>query len=400
MAQDATVCEGWTAPGWEGVRAAFTTNMTNGSEVGAAFSAYHRGEKVVDLWGGVADAKTGAPWQEDTIVLVYSTTKGLTAMCANRLADQGLLDVDAPVGRYWPEFGQAGKQDVPVSYLLSHQVGLAYTDDVMSYEDALAWDPVIKALESQAPHWVPGSQHGYHATTYGWLVGELVRRVSGRSLGTYFHDEIAVPLGAHTWIGLPESEEGRVARLTMGSLGGGGSSGADDIMESSSLTTMIDNMLGPGNTLSKALTAPGGALSAGNIWNQRSMRAAEVPAANGVTDARSLARCYAACIGEVDGYRVFSDKQMELARTQQTSGPNTILFGIDLQFGLGFMLHFDLMPVGGAGSFGHFGAGGSVGWADPEVELAAGYVMNRMDIGMVGDARSTRLFEACYAAIG
>ena len=158
--------QGWTAPGFEGVRQAFERNFAEGSEVGASFAAYHRGRKVVDLWGGVADQEAGTPWEEDTLMLVFSTTKGITAVCANKLAQEGRLDVDAPVVAYWPEFGKNGKEDIPVSYLLSHQAGLAWIDGDMTAEEALSWEPVIEALENQHPSWHPGSQHGYHATSF------------------------------------------------------------------------------------------------------------------------------------------------------------------------------------------------------------------------------------------
>ena len=207
------IIDGWAAPGFEAVRAAFEANFDEGLEDGAAFAAYHRGKKVVDLWGGIADTMTGRPWLEDALVLVYSTTKGATAMCANKLAQEGAIDVEAPVVTYWPEFGQAGKEAVTVADLLSHRAGLAWVDGRLSFDQALAWDPVIRALERQAPSWPPGSAHGYHATTYGWLVGEVVRRVSGRSLGAYLREEVAGPLGAEFFVGLPAGEEHRVARL-------------------------------------------------------------------------------------------------------------------------------------------------------------------------------------------
>src|SRR5262249_30342 len=162
---------GWTADGWEGVREAFDQNFADGAGGGAAFAVYHDGEKKADLWGGIADRDTGRLWAEDTIVPVYSTTKGATAVCANRLIDRGELDVDAPVSTYWPEFAAAGKEDVKVVHLLAHQAGLAWVDDPMTADDAFAWEPVIRALERQAPSWEPGSQHGYHAVTYGYLVG-------------------------------------------------------------------------------------------------------------------------------------------------------------------------------------------------------------------------------------
>jgi CubicO group peptidase (beta-lactamase class C family) len=393
--------QGWTAKGFEGVRDAFARNFAEGTEVGAAFSAYHRGQKVVDLWGGVADRTTGRPWEEDTIILVFSTTKGITAVCANQLAQEGALDVDAPVAQYWPEFAANGKADVPVSYLLSHQVGLAWIDGAMTLEETLAWDPVCEALAAHAPLWEPGSQHGYHATTYGWLVGEVVRRVSGRRIGAFVQEHISEPLGLDLWIGLPAAQEPRAARLI-----GWGSEG-DDGMEGDVLANpdmdaatraAIAQFMGPDSMLGKALTAPGGALGNG-VWNRPEVRAAEIPAANGVADARSIARMYAACIGEIDGVRLLSEEQLKRATTQLTSGPNVVLLGLDIQFGLGFMLRSSLMTLGGEGSFGHFGAGGSMGWADPDAGFAFGYVMNKMSMGLAGDTRTQNLVDACYASV-
>jgi CubicO group peptidase (beta-lactamase class C family) len=390
--------KGWTSRSFEGVKDVFETNFAEGLEVGAAFSAYHRGQKVVDLWGGTADADAERAWEEDTIILVFSTTKGMTAMCANQLAQEGRLDTDAPVVRYWPEFARNGKEDIPVRYLLSHQAGLAWIDGEMTAEEALSWEPVIEALENQHPAWTPGTQHGYHATTYGWLVGEVIRRVAGRSVGTYLRDEIAGPLGLDTWIGLPEAEERRVAKL-ISMLPQGVSAQALAAPGDDPVLQMIALFFGPETMLGRALSAPGGALSDQDIWNTRAMHAAEVPAANGITDARSLARLYSACIGEVDGIRVLTPEQLAKATTRLTEGPNRVLMDLDIQFGLGFMVRSDLLPIGGPRSFGHFGAGGSVGWADPEAELAFGYVMNKMDIGLAGDQRSMRLISACYDAI-
>lgn len=391
--------DGWVAPGFEGVRAAFEANFANGSEVGAAFSAYHRGQKVADLWGGVADQATGATWEEDTVIVVFSTTKGMTAVCANMLAQDGHLDMGAPVVRYWPEFGQAGKAEVPVEHLLSHQVGLAWIDGTLTLQQVYDWDPVVEALAAQAPHWTPGSQHGYHATTYGWLVGELIRRTSRRSVGTFLADEVAGPLGLDLWIGLPAEIEPRTARLI--SMFPPGISLADlaEPADDNPVAQMVAQFIGPETALGKALTAPGGAFDDWELFNSPELRAAEIPAAGGVSDARSLARLYAACIGEVDGIRLLSPEQLKDATTQRTSGPNTVLMDLDIQFGLGFMLHSSLLALGGPNSFGHFGAGGSVGWADPDADLAFGYVMNRMDLGMAGDPRSFSLISACYDAL-
>jgi CubicO group peptidase (beta-lactamase class C family) len=393
-----TEIHGTVAPKFEKVREAFQKNFDEDKEIGAAFSAYHRGEKVVDLWGGIANADTGAAWAEDTPIPVFSTTKGAVAVCANRLAQEGLLDVDAPVVEYWPEFGANGKQTVPVSYLLSHQAGLAWIDGEMTTEEALSWDPVVAALAAQAPSWEPGSQHGYHATTYGWLVGEVIRRITGKSIGTYFRDEIADPLGLDFWIGLPESEESRVGVLTSMIPGEFTVEQLKDPGDDP-IAQVIAAFLGPETMLGRALFAPGGALTDQRVWNTRAMHAAEVPAANGICDARSLARMYAACVDDVDGVRLLTTEQVKRATTQQTTGPNKILMDMDIQFGLGFMLPSTLMTLGGPTGFGHFGAGGSVGWGDVDAEFGFGYVMNRMDMGMAGDLRSYNLINACYASV-
>jgi CubicO group peptidase (beta-lactamase class C family) len=380
--------DGWTARGFENVREVFEKNFEAGLELGAAFSAYVDGEKVVDLWGGIADDTSGRAWTEDTLVPVFSSTKGATAICANRLLQEGRLALDAPVTEYWPEFGAAGKQDVTVEQLLSHQAGLAWVDAPLTLEEALDWEPMIRALEAQAPSWEPGTQHGYHAITFGNLVGELVRRVTGKTVGTYFREEVAQPLQLEFFIGLPADRRARVARLTGGIVDTGRLD--DEARE------LMNQFIGPDTDLGKALSA-GGAF-AGDVWNKPEVHAAEVPAAAGVSDARSLARMYAACIGEVDGIRLLTEEQLRDATTQRTQGPNTVLLGFDLQFGLGFILPSSLIQLGGPRSFGHFGAGGSAGWADPEAGMAFGYVMNRMDMGLAGDARSYSLVNACYDA--
>lgn len=381
--------DGWTAPGFEGVREVFAGHFDRGVEVGASFAAYHRGRPVVDLWGGTADPETERPWAEDTVALVFSTTKGFTAMCAHQLAERGVLDIEGKVAQCWPELAVDAKEDLTVAHLLSHQGGLPWVDEPLTLEEALAWDPMIAALERQEPVWEPGTQHGYHAVTYGYLVGEVVRRVDGRSVGTFLREEIAEPLGLDLWIGLPAEQEPRVAPL----VGGLSSEGLDPATRA-----LVDEFVGPATPLGRSLRA-GGCFDAPDVWNTRALRAAEVPAAGGVTDARSVARLYAACIGEVDGIRVVTPEQVARATTQRTSGPNTLLLDLDVQFGLGFMLPSSLIALGGPRSFGHFGLGGSVGWADPEADLAFGYVMNKLELGLAGDPRSYGLIEACYAAL-
>jgi CubicO group peptidase (beta-lactamase class C family) len=386
---------GWTAPGFEGVRDAFEKNFADGLETGASFSAYHRGQKAVDLWGGKLDATTGRDWEEDTLALVYSTTKGATAICANRLAQEGRIDVDAPVATYWPEFAAAGKEAIPVDWLLSHRAGLPWVDEPLTLDDVLAWDPMIRALEAQTPVWEPGTQHGYHAVTYGYLVGEVVRRVAGRTIGTYLRDEIAEPLGLDFWIGLPEQHESRVAVLGggLGELVGE----ADAEVDPEALAAIME-LIGPDSTLGRALSA-GGAFAHTDAFNTRAVHAAEIPAAGGIGDARSIARLYAACIGEIDGIRLLTPEQLATATTQRSEGPDVVILNLDLQFGLGFIVPSSLLQLGGPKSFGHFGLGGSMGWADPEAGLAFGYVMNRLELGVTGDARSYNLVNACYDAI-
>ena len=391
--------QGWTASGFDGVREAFDANFSDGLEVGAAFAAYHQGEKVADLWGGIADPQDGRAWEEDSMAVVFSTTKGATAICANRLIQEGRLSPSDKVVDHWPEFGEAGKGDITVEQLLSHQAGLAWVDEPLTLEQALAWEPMIHALERQAPSWEPGTAHGYHAITFGNLVGELVRRITGQTIGTYFRELAGDPLGLDFWIGLPEEHEPRVARLIGGIAGSGaetGVEGGDPVDEATQAT--LDAFMGPDTMLGKALTA-GGAFGDQGIFNTRAVHAAEVPAAAGIGDARSIARLYAACLGEVDGIRILDEDRVADASTQRTKGPNIVLLDLDIQFGLGFFLPSSLVTVGGPKSFGHFGAGGSVGWADPEAGLSFGYVMNRMDLGLAGDVRSSRLIDACYAAI-
>ncbi len=392
-----TITRGFTAPGFEALRDVFEANFTNHGEVGAAFSAYHRGKIVADLWGGVANQETGAAWNEDTLILVFSTTKGATAMCVNHLAQLGKLDVEAPAATYWPEFAANGKGAITVAQLMSHQAGLAWIDGTMSLDEALIWESTVHALEAQAPSWEPGTQHGYHATTYGWLAGEIVRRVSGKSVGTYLRDEIAGPLNANFFIGLPADLEPRTAQLI--SMMPKGMTFNSDPKEDDDIRSMLRQIMGPETDLGKALTAPGGAFADAEVFNLAKVRAAEIPAANGVADARGVARLYASCVSDVDGIRILEPAQLNNAITQRTSGGNTILFNMDIQFGLGFMLRSSLLAIGGPRSFGHFGMGGSMGWADPDAELSFGYVMNKMDMGMAGDVRSTNLINATYTCI-
>jgi CubicO group peptidase (beta-lactamase class C family) len=420
---------GTVEPGYEGVRDAFATNFAEHGEVGAGFSLVVDGRTVVDLWGGVADATTGAAYTDDTLQLVFSTTKGATALCANLLAQRGELDIDAPVASYWPEFAQAGKGDIPVRWLLCHKGGLPFIDAPLGLDDILAWDPAVESLAAMTPVWEPGSAHGYHAVTYGWLVGEVVRRITGKSLGTFFADEVAAPLGLEFWIGLPDEQQARVAPLTnrglrrrpraaearaatraapgleaenplADALVAAADAHADDA-GLGGLVETVEQLLGPDSLLVRAL---GGStalpLVGDGAFNRPEVRAAELPAANGVTNARSLAKMYAAVIGAVDGVGpLLTPEQIAAASTTQTSGGDRVLM-METTFGLGFMTSSPFSPYGGPRAFGHAGAGGSVGFADPENGLGFGYVMNRMMTNLSGDPRTRGLVSAVYDAIG
>lgn len=400
MADVATIT-GLVQQGFEGVRDAFASNFEQGREVGAAFCAHVDGRKVVDLCGGSFDAAGTRPYGPEALQLVFSTTKGATAICANLLAQRGLLDMDAPVTTYWPEFAQAGKDAMPVRFLLSHQAGLPAIDRRLTPEELQAWTPVVEALAEQTPFWEPGTAHGYHALSYGYLVGEVVRRITGRSLGTYFAEEVAAPLGLEFFIGLPEEYEDRVAPIVganfEGGLSGDSGAGGNGGAPSGFATTLVARSLNLG-----------GAIRDRDWMNQRAWHAAEMPAGNGITNATSLSRMYAAVIGPVDGGPpdpLLTPAQAELARTPLTSGADQVFasvgFKLEQKIGLGFWRSSPVTLFGGEGSFGHGGAGGSYGFADPEHGLAVGYVMNKMAMEeFTGDSRSHGLIQALYKAIG
>jgi CubicO group peptidase (beta-lactamase class C family) len=404
---DSDTITGLVEPGFEAVRDAFARNFEQGRERGAAFCAHIEGRKVVDLYGGAFDGAGTRPYGPEALQLVFSTTKGATAICANLLAQRGLLDMDAPVSAYWPEFAQAGKGSMPVRFLLCHQAGVPAIDRRLSPEELQAWTPVAEALAEQTPFWEPGTAHGYHALSYGYLVGEVVRRVTGRSLGTYFAEEVAGPLGLEFFIGLPEQYEERVSPIVGANFDGGLTGDGDNNGDS-------DSGAGGGapsgfaSTLLARSLNLGGAIRDRDWMNQRAWHAAEMPGGNGITNAASLSRMYAAVIGPVDGgppEPLLTPAQLELARTPLTSGADQVFasvgFTLEQKIGLGFWRSSPVTLFGGEGSFGHGGAGGSYGFADPEHGLAVGYVMNKMAMEeFTGDARSHDLIRALYEAIG
>jgi CubicO group peptidase (beta-lactamase class C family) len=374
--------DGWVEPGFEAVRDAFVSNFTEHGEVGAAVSAYVDGRPMLDLWGGLADAKIGRPWTEDTVVPVFSSTKGVTAVGANLAIERALIDPDATVATYWPEFAAAGKGSITVRQVLSHQAGLPLVEGEFTLDEALSWEPIVTALAAQAPLWPPGSQHGYHMRTYGWLVGELLRRVSGVSPGQFLRRQVADPLGLQFWVGLPDELERRVARLVPP---------ASSLREA--LAPFGESML-----LARVFANPSGLFDYDEMWNTRRLHACELPSSNGIGDARSLSRLYASLIGDgVDGVRSLQPDTVAAATVEQVRGPDAVI-GVETRFGLGFMLGKSFGLANPESCFGHAGAGGSLAFADPSTGLAFGYVMNDLRFDP-GDPRSEGLVRAVRAAV-
>lgn len=381
------VIDGRVADGYETVRAAFAANFADRGDVGAAVCVYRDGRPVVDLWGGSADPETDRTWDRDTIQLVYSATKGVTATAAHLLAQRGHLDLDAPVAQYWPEFAAAGKGEIPVRWLLSHQAGLAAVDKPVPLADALAWQPMVEALAAQAPNWVPGTAHGYHGRTFGWLVGEVIRRVSGRSVGQFVAEEIAGPLGIDFYIGLPEAERHRVSRLVFAPAVDLATVPMDAIP--AELHDMVAALRDPESLATRAfqVTDP-----ADIDFNSPAVHAAEIPSSNGIGSARGLARLYASLIGEVDGIRLLTPETVADATRVQADGIDRVVMLPD-RYGTGYMLPAEGFPLGGATSFGHPGRGGSLAYADPSRGIAFAYVTNYIIEGAV-DLRARSLVEA------
>ena len=381
--------EGACDPKFNRVRDAFAENFDKRNEVGAAVAVMLDGKSVVDIWAGHADEAKTRPWKRDTLVNVYSTTKGVTAICAHRLADQGLLDFDAPVATYWPEFAQAGKEKIPVRFLLSHRAGLPAVRKPLDDDALFKWDKMTAALAEQEPWWEPGTRHGYHALTFGWLVGEVIRRITGKTPGAYLRDEIAGPLGADFHIGLDAKHDARTADLIPVPPPG---PGEPDFF--------AEVMKYPESAAAKAFMNPPGGMRPGLV-NTREWRAAEIPAGNGHGTARALAQLYGALArgGELNGVRVMSKEQIARCSIEQSNGPDELLI-INTRFSLGFMMS---LPGGELGpnpkSFGHPGAGGSLGYADPEAKIGFGYAMNKMQTSLLIDPRAIWLIGAVYESL-
>jgi CubicO group peptidase (beta-lactamase class C family) len=369
-------------PRFQAVADAFVVNFMDHGEDGASVCVTFEGDVVVDLWGG--------SFAEDTLVVTFSCTKGATALCAHLLAARGELDLDGPVAEVWPEFAAHGKEQATVRMMLDHSVGVPVFRGPVADDELYDWDRVVARLEAEEPFWEPGARHGYHMVNFGWTVGELVRRVSGRSLGTFFREELAEPLGLDFWIGLPEELEPRVAPIVPYVRSHG-----EPLNKFA--TTLLNNptsipALAMANTLSAFRP------------NRRECHAAEIGGGGGIGNARALAGLYAPLA--VGGGDLFTREHVERMRRISTAGNDDATLRIPTRFGLGFMVSMDNRHVPTADSvllgehaFGHVGMGGSIGFADPSLGLSLGYAMNRQGPGILLNERGQSLVDAAYACV-
>jgi CubicO group peptidase (beta-lactamase class C family) len=423
MTDTSTSIGGTVAPGYERVAEAFARNFSHHGDVGAALCVYRHGEVVADLWGGVEDPATGTPYGPDTLQLVFSSTKGATALCANLLAQRGELDLDAPVVDHWPEFGAEGKAAITVRDLLSHRAGLAAFDERISIEDFIAWSPAVERLAAQAPNWEPGTAHGYHALTYGFLVGEVIRRVTGRSVGAMVAEEIAGPRGLELWLGAPDDVAARAARLSAGDRttprdgaagdttagdgaahGGTGGDGGPGARPAGGppgqgpgdlLYEMAKASLDPDSLMNRAMANPNANKLKGGANHPVILRAGW-PAMGIVTTARGLAGFYRDLIAG----DIIKPETLDDAMRRRVRGPDRVMI-VDSSFGLGYMrpaLTYLTPPKGAETAFGHAGFGGSLGLGDVRHGLALSYTMNRL-AKVAGSLRAYHLAEAVYDSL-
>jgi len=394
--------EGTCDPRFAPVREEFERNFAERGEIGGSVCLTVDGETVVDLWGGAQDPATEKPWAPDTIGNVWSATKGATALCAHILAERGQLDLDAPVTKYWPEFGKNGKEGILVRHLLNHQAGLPAIREPLPEGCFYDWDLMVDALSREEPFWRPGTRHGYHALTFGFLVGEVLRRVSGRSLGAFFSDEVAGPLGLDFWIGLPEEHEGRVAHTIPAAPPGPG-----DPMPSLYVAAFTD----PTSIQGLMLVNNGGYMMVPGESDSRRAHAAEIGAIGGITNARGLAGMYRplALGGAADGIRLVSGAQLAVMGAVSSASSVDAVLLVPSRWSLGFNKTVDNrhLPVAdregvllSEEAFGHPGMGGSIGFADPGARLSFGYTMTRQGSGLGINDRGQSLVDAAYRVLG
>ncbi|HUD53067.1 serine hydrolase domain-containing protein [Parvibaculum sp.] len=370
---------GTCAAGFEPVRAAFAENFALRGEAGASVSVVKDGQVVVDLWGGFADAARARPWTRDTLANVWSTTKGMGALVCAMLVERGQMSYEDRVSKYWPEFAAEGKGNITVGQMLSHQAGLCGPSVPTTIEEMCDHALMAERLAAQAPLWEPGSKSGYHALTVGILVGELVRRVAGATIGTYFDEEVAQPFGIDFFIGLPETEDARVAEMIPA-----GKSGLPD-----GYTLNPSQIVALANPALDAL-----------VPNKRFWRAAELSSANGQGTAAAIARVYGALAGNgmIDGRRLVKLETIRAMTATRIEGVDEVL-GMPGRWAAGYLLNGGGLFGPSDESFGHSGWGGSFGMADPATGIAISYVMNQMGAELAGDARANAIIAASYTSL-
>ena len=384
----------------------FEKSISSGFELGGSIAVEVQGKKVIDLWGGHLDHSQSKAWEENTLVNVFSTTKGIAAICLLQLIEKGLLDIEKPVCEYWPEFSVNGKENIPVKYLFCHKAGLCGVREPLESGAFSNWNLITSELAKQEPLWEPGTAHGYHAITYGHLVGELLRRIDGRTIGQYFKEEIAEPLNLDFWIGLPDSEFDRVSDIYPSKPG--------PLQYLFPLLTKLPRFVLPGRAkflldfgdtskpVGAAFNNPPISSNRGMEANTKQWRNAEIPAANGHGTARSIAKLYGILAngGSRDGIHVLSPETIEKGRQTQSDGKDLVLGGMRTRFGLGFMLGTENVSMGpNPNAFGHGGAGGSLGFSDPDNNISLGFVMNQMHQGITAWKTATDVAESVYKAL-
>jgi CubicO group peptidase (beta-lactamase class C family) len=372
---------GFAEPGYGPVADALASTFDHG-DLGAGCALYVDGLPVVDLWGGVADKASGRAWDRDTLTLVFSVTKGVSSICAHMLVERGQLDLDAPVTTYWPEFGAAGKGATTVRDVLSHRTGLPVVDGPVTLEDLADPAGMAARMAVQAPLFEPGTQHVYQAVTFSWTFGEIIRRITGETLGTFVARELTGPLGLDLYVGLPPELEARVSTIEP----------PDAPPELVALVFPEGSLPWRAITLNGLLpvTMAGGELG----FNSPEIRQVQLPAANGITNARSLARLYAATIGEVDGIRLLRPETVAAASVVRSEGKPWGEPFDGPTWGTGFLRPFPRQPMLGGASFGHDGAGGSIAFAEPDLGIAFSHVINRMIATPQEDRRTAALTAA------
>jgi CubicO group peptidase (beta-lactamase class C family) len=371
---------GYCDPAFARVRDAFGENFAAGEEIGAAFSLTVDGRCVADLWGGWTNAERRRAWQRETLICTMSVAKAFAVTCLHILVDRGLVDLDAPVSRYWPEFAEGGKEALPVRYLVDHRAGLPIVERSIDEVTIYDGEGMAAALASQTPLWTPGSRAGYHVLTLGYLVGELVRRVSGDTIGSFLRREVCGPLDLDFFVGLSASEKARCADYVPTLKG-----------------TLFDREMIQADSLSARAWAQ---MPETEDFNSESWREAEIPGANGHGTARSIARFYAALVcGEIGGVRLLSDSTFSNAISEQWAETELVL-GRPYRMSLGYLLNNDFIRMGpNPRTFGHHGVGGSIGFGDPDARLGFAYATNKMHARLDNGPRAARLIEAAYASL-